>query len=65
MVAPTGLREYRVEKSTGTQGRCEKGRNMNDMGVQASMSQVEMTVWLCVMAIMAVGMLFLLAIVSA
>lgn len=33
--------------------------------VQASMSQVEMTVWLCVMALMASGMLALLALVSA
>ena len=32
--------------------------------VQASMSQVEMTVWLCVMALMASGMLALLALVS-
>ena len=32
--------------------------------VQASMSQVEMTVWLCVMALMASGMLTLLALVS-
>lgn len=38
---------------------------MGEMGVQASMSQIEMTVWLCVMAVMAVGMLFLLAMVSA
>lgn len=32
--------------------------------VQASMSQVEMTVWLCVMALMASGMLALLVLVS-
>lgn len=32
--------------------------------VQASMSQVEMTIWLCIMAIMATGMLALLAMVS-
>lgn len=32
--------------------------------VQASMSQVEMTVWLCVMALMASGMLAWLALVS-
>ena len=32
--------------------------------VQASMSQVEMAVWLCVMALMASGMLALLALVS-
>lgn len=32
--------------------------------VQVSMSQVEMTVWLCVMALMASGMLALLALVS-
>lgn len=32
--------------------------------VQAIMSQVEMTVWLCVMALMASGMLALLALVS-
>lgn len=32
--------------------------------VQASMSQVEMTVWLCVMAVLASGMLALLAVVS-
>ena len=31
---------------------------------QTSMSQVEMTVWLCVMALMASGMLALLALVS-
>lgn len=32
--------------------------------VQASMSQVEMTVWLCVMAVLSCGMLALLAVVS-
>lgn len=32
--------------------------------VQASMGQVEMTIWLCVMAVMASGMLVLLAAVS-
>lgn len=31
--------------------------------VQASMSQVEMTVWLCVMAVLACGMLAVLAMV--
>lgn len=33
--------------------------------IQASMSQVEMTIWLCVMAVLAVGMLAILAMVSA
>ena len=32
--------------------------------VQASMSQVEMTVWLCVMAVLACGMLAVLAAVG-
>ena len=32
--------------------------------VQASMSQVEMTVWLCIMAVLAIGMLAILAIVE-
>ena len=32
--------------------------------VQASMSQVEMTVWLCIMAVLATGMLAILAIVE-
>lgn len=31
--------------------------------VQASMSQVEMTVWLCIMAVLACGMLAVLAMV--
>ena len=30
--------------------------------VRASMSQVEMTVWLCIMAVLALGMLAILAI---
>ena len=32
--------------------------------VQASMSQVEMTVWLCIMAVLAIGMLAILAMVE-
>ena len=32
--------------------------------IQASMSQVEMTVWLCVMAVLATGMLAILSVVS-
>ena len=32
--------------------------------VQASMSQVEMTVWICIMAVLAIGMLAVLAIVE-
>lgn len=32
--------------------------------VQASMSQAEMTVWLCIMAVLAIGMLTILAIVE-
>lgn len=37
---------------------------MDNQVVQASMSQVEMTIWLGVMAVLGSGMLALLAIVS-
>ena len=42
----------------------ENKMNNGSAVVQASMSQVEMTVWLCVMAVLAIGMLALLAIVE-
>ena len=42
----------------------ENKMNSGSVVVQASMSQVEMTVWLCVMAVLAIGMLALLAIVE-
>ncbi|MDO4436332.1 MAG: hypothetical protein Q4B77_00015 [Coriobacteriaceae bacterium] len=37
---------------------------VDDKVVQASMSQVEMTLWLGVMAVLACGMLAILAVVS-
>ena len=42
----------------------ENKMNNDSAIVQASMSQVEMTVWLCIMAVLAIGMLAILAIVE-
>ena len=39
----------------------EAARPREAVIVQASMSQVEMTVWLCVMAVLAFGMMAMLA----
>lgn len=50
-------------KRNAMNGGAQVLRNEADI-VQASMGQVEMTIWLCVMAVMASGMLVFLAAVS-